>query len=353
MKDAIKKNKKIILNAVFVVLILALTLYYVFKGEDLNAIIGYVKQADYRYLLVAIVFTFLFVSSESVIIHYLMNTLQYRVPLLSCIRYSFVGFFVSYITPSASGGQPAQMYFMHKDNMPVSVTSLVMMIIAAIYKFVLLVIAVFAFVFNFSFFVGSISQIPIFFTIGVFLNIVVIGALFFLIFKQSLLKKTVGRFIFFLGKKGIIKNYKKLLGKVLNAIKKYERASVYFAQHKKVFINVFFITLVQRIFLFLVTYLVYRSFGLKGTSAYEIVVLQTIIAIAVENLPLPGGMGITEGLYTILYANIMGSSLLIPSMILSRGISFYALLFAGCIITLISFLMKPKMIVKEETKELL
>jgi hypothetical protein len=33
------------------------------------------------------------------------------------MRYSFIGFFFSGITPSASGGQPAQIYYMNKDNM--------------------------------------------------------------------------------------------------------------------------------------------------------------------------------------------------------------------------------------------
>ena len=36
--------------------------------------------------------------------------------LWRCIQYSFIGFFYSGITPSATGGQPVQLYYMNKDG---------------------------------------------------------------------------------------------------------------------------------------------------------------------------------------------------------------------------------------------
>lgn len=43
------------------------------------------------------------------------------IPLLSVF---FVRIFFSAITPSASGGQPMQLYFMKKDKLPLSVSTL-------------------------------------------------------------------------------------------------------------------------------------------------------------------------------------------------------------------------------------
>ena len=42
------KNKKTILNLLFLLLVFALTLYYVFHGEDMGALAAYLKQADVR-----------------------------------------------------------------------------------------------------------------------------------------------------------------------------------------------------------------------------------------------------------------------------------------------------------------
>lgn len=51
-----------------------------------------------------------------------------------------IGFFYSCITPSASGGQPAQIYYMSKDGLDVSVSTLVLMIVTITYKAVLVLV---------------------------------------------------------------------------------------------------------------------------------------------------------------------------------------------------------------------
>ena len=56
-----------------------------------------------------------------------------------CIQYSFIGFFYSGITPSATGGQPVQLYYMNKDGNRISDSTVVLMTVAVVYKFVLVV----------------------------------------------------------------------------------------------------------------------------------------------------------------------------------------------------------------------
>ena len=132
-----KTKKKAIFNTVFLILIFSITVYMVFKGEDLGEIIHTVRQADPVYLLISIICVVLFILGESVIIFYMMRTLGAKVKMGHCALYSFVGFFFSCITPSASGGQPMQIYFMKKDKLPIPVTTLVLMIVTITYKAVL------------------------------------------------------------------------------------------------------------------------------------------------------------------------------------------------------------------------
>ena len=58
--------------------------------------------------------------------------------------------------------------------------------------------------------------------------------------------------------------------------------------------GVFAITVFQRFALFATTWFVYKAFGLSGSSAFVIIILQGTISVAVDMLPLPGGMGISE-----------------------------------------------------------
>ena len=288
----------------------------------------------------------LFVCGESVIIHYLMNSFSRVVKLTSCIKYSFIGFFVSYITPGASGGQPAQMYYMSKDGIRVSESSLILMVVTIAYKAVLIIMGVFMLAtessFLFNHITGSVAWILI---IGLILNILIIGLLFFIIFKQSFARNVLVAPIIWLGKKRIIRNYQKWTKKILGGINKYADSAEYLKKHKYVIFNAFVLTAAQRICLFMVTYFVYKSFGLSGTSMYQIITLQTMIALSVDNLPLPGGMGASESIFVIFFDGIFrgnGMNYVLPGMVLSRSISFYSIIVIGGIITCITHLTRKR-----------
>lgn len=59
-----KNKKKIIGNGIFLFLVLGLTLYGVFHGEDLGLIWENLKKADIRYLFPAVICV-VFLSGES------------------------------------------------------------------------------------------------------------------------------------------------------------------------------------------------------------------------------------------------------------------------------------------------
>ena len=72
--------------------------------------------------------------------------------------------------------------------------------------------------------------------------------------------------------------------------------------------------------------IIYLGFGLKGSDAADVILLQAAVYIAVDMLPLPGAQGITELMYQAVFARVFTPVYLIPSMLVSRGINFYFLL---------------------------
>lgn len=103
-----------IVNTVFLVVIFALTIYGVFHGEDLGAMMEAMRRADVRWLLPGLFCVVFFIWGESIIIWYMMHSFQIPVKKRTCFLFSSVGFFFSCITPSASGGQPMQLYYMKR-----------------------------------------------------------------------------------------------------------------------------------------------------------------------------------------------------------------------------------------------
>ena len=95
----------------------------------------------------------------------------------------------------------------------------------------------------------------------------------------------------------------------------------------------FFLTVAQRFSLFLVTWFTYRAFGLAGHTLPEVVSLQAMISVAADMLPLPGGMGVSETLFLDIFRGVFGEELVLPGMMISRGISYYTQLILCALVT--------------------
>ena len=92
------------------------------------------------------------------------------------------------------------------------------------------------------------------------------------------------------------------------------------------------ITFLQRMALFSVTWFVYRAFQMQGTPAVDVVFLQAVISVSVDMLPLPGGMGISATLFLNIFAPVF-RQVLLPAMVLSRGLGYYSQLLISALFT--------------------
>ena len=116
-----ENKKKTIFNVVFLLVVFVGTIYGVFYGEDLGEIAQIIKTVNPLWLIPGVACVVVFIWGESIIIYYMMHTLGIRLKKRTCFLFSSVGFFFSCITPSASGGQPAQIYYMKKEKIPIPV----------------------------------------------------------------------------------------------------------------------------------------------------------------------------------------------------------------------------------------
>ena len=331
-----RDKKKAILNTVFLILVFSLTVYMVFRGEDLGEIIHTVQQADLVYLLISVVCVVLFILGESVIIFYMMRTLGAKVKMGHCALYSFVGFFFSCITPSASGGQPMQIYYMKKEKIPIPVSTLVLMIVTITYKLVLVVIGVVVTFFGQGFIHKYLYDVRYVFYLGTGLNVFCVVTMLILVFHPVLARTILVKGMALLERMHLMKRKQSRLDRLNASMDQYRETAVYLKNHVKVLVNVFGITLFQRFALFTATWFVYKAFGLSGQSAWLIILLQSTISVSVDMLPLPGGMGISEKLFLVIFAPIFGTGLLLPGMILSRGLGYYTELLVSAVLTIVA-----------------
>lgn len=346
-----KKDLKKYINALFLIVVFIVTLWAVFRGKDLGQIVSFLITANPIYVILGIACVLMFIFGEAVIIYYLMHTLGIKVKLYRCCLYSFIGFFYSCITPSASGGQPMQVIAMRKDKIPVAVSTVVLAIIAITYKLVLVLIGAVVMIVRPSHLMTYIKPVEGIIYLGMVLNVICIAALLLLVFRHNILKSISFKVLMLINRIRPFKNLQKHTERLERVFSQYEGAADFYKTHKSVMVNVLMITLVQRFVLFFVTYLTYIAFNLSGHGMPLIVSLQAMISVAADMLPLPGGMGVSETMFVDIFKPIFGEELVIPGMVISRGLSYYTQLLISAIMTVVSsFIIKEKKI-EEKAEE--
>lgn len=329
-------KKKYIWEVLFLLVVFVGTVYGVFHGEDLGEVMQALSEVRKVWLLPAVGCVVLFLWGEAVTLRYLLGIQEIPVTPGACFLFSTVGFFFNCITPSASGGQPMQLYYMRRKNIPLPIATLVLMVITIAYKSVLVLLGLGIILFGQGFVHRYLMDILPIFYFGIGLNILCVGLLLLLVFRTSLAKAILWKLLKLLEKLHVLHGSEKLWDRAEAAIGKYEQSAAFFGTHKAVVGKVFAITFLQRIALFSSTYFVYLAFGLRGISPVTIVLLQAVISIAADMMPLPGGMGISETLFLAIFDPIFGEALLLPGMVLSRGLSYYTELFISALFTVVA-----------------
>ena len=336
-----EKNNKTKFNIAFLIVCFLLTLFYVFHGQNPKELLGYIQEADVRYWIAGVGFIVLYIFMAGVVIFYNLKALKKESPLSDasmghCFLFAFVGFFFNLVTPLGSGGQPAQMVYMKKDGIPLHISTLIMIIITIAFKSVLVIFGLGVIIIRPKTIVTLLQPVWFWIYLGMLLNSAVIVGFLMMIYKPDLAK----RFIMWCFRKlrRIARSPKvdSFEVKVNIIMDNYKDAAVYVKSHRNVILNVIWISIVQRIIIFFTTYLVLKSFGVVDVGIVEAIVLQAMINLSTEMLPIPGGMGISEHLFHEIFLPVCGAALITPTMIVSRGLAYYTQLLLSALLTIVA-----------------
>ena len=349
----INKKVKYAINVLFIAVVGYLTFRILFANREISDVFKELHRANKIWLAFGVLAVFCFIAGESVIIKYMLWLFKEKVPFLRCLKYSFIGFFYSYITPSSSGGQPAQMIYMKKDGIYYGYSTLIMLVIAMVYKAVLVLMGLFFYIFYHDFVVSHVGDYMWLVYVGFLLNVAYIALLLVVCLKPLWSRKMGIKVINFLARLHIINPNKseKMIARLIRIFDNYVKASEYIKNNLGSLFTITFFTVLQRLSLFMLTWIVYKSYGLDGSSFMEIVALQVMIGVAVEMLPLPGAAGITEACFVKFFEGVFALELISPSILLNRGLSFYAVILVGGLVTLFTHILNVRKYGKDTDKE--
>ena len=324
------KNKKTIKNLIIFIILIILTFYIILKDQDIVGIIQVLRSVRLEYVLIAIIAMLIYLFLETVNMGRTLKTLNEKSSFIQNFKYVLIGFFFSSITPAASGGQPMQIYYMHKDGISVANSTLSLLINLCSFQIITISFAMISLIFNHKYLTTGLVWL---FVIGVTLNSIALALLLIGIFSKRLsawLVKIAVKILSFFK----IKNIEDKQEKLEKELFKYQGSAAYIKQNANVMLKTILTTFVQILFYYSIPFWVYWAFGFGEYNIIQIISLQAILYATVSGIPLPGAVGVSEGGFLGIFKNVFTTETLNSAMILNRGVSFYLFVLISAILVI-------------------
>ena len=344
-----EKTKKYIINLILFLTLIILTFSSILKEQDISEIFNIVNSVKKEFIIIAIGCMSLYMVCEAINIGRTLKALNENSTFLKNLKYALIGFFFSSITPAASGGQPMQIYYMHKEKISVASSTLALLINLTCVQIVTISVALFSLIFNYSYMNSFLIG---FFILGITLNASALALLLI-----SILSKRMTRGLINIVRKILkffkVKNIEDKQIKLENELKKYQNSAEYIKENKILILKNLLTTYIQYITYYSISYWVYRSFGLSSHSIFEITTMQSVLYATVSGIPSPGAVGVSEGGYLAIFETVFPGELLNGAMLLSRGVNFYLFVAISALVVIINAMRikKENIIINNEIEE--
>ena len=321
-------KRKMISGTVLLALLLGVGGILLFRQTSWADLCLVLRRADPRFLLVGLLLMVGFVCAEALGSHGILRALGAPAPLRRCLTYSTLGFCCSSITPSSSGGQPAQIWAMNRDGIPVSHGSLVMLLLAVCYQTAMLLGGVAG-----CLLLGGIPGwghiTGLLLLVGFSVNFILTLGMLSVLFLPGPARILVMGGISLAQRMGLVSAGSPLRAKAQAGLEQYANGSRCIRRHPSLALRTFACTGLQLLCLSLVPWMVFLGLGIHA-APIQVIATQSVLTLSVAAFPLPGSTGAAESAFLALFSPITGTFAAAPVMLLSRGVSFYLFLPLCC-----------------------
>ena len=321
-----RKNKKIRLSYLFMLLtiiVIVIVAVVEFSGEDksypLSTVLSTLGQ-NWIYLvltvgcmLLALVFDGL---RQAVLLR--GSTGKWRLKLT--FKSMILGKYFDSVTPSAFGGQPYQIYYLHKNKVPAGVATSLPVVCFFLQQFAFLILIIFSLIYHSALITSVWLKVAIYFGSLCMVFIPITIMIFAFIPKTS--KKIMRGIISFLHKLRIVKNVDAAIYRFNGYLDDYNKSLKTIGKHKKTLLSGLLLAIICQLLNASIAYFVVMACGAHDLNWFKVVSLVLFTNAACAFIPTPGSSGAAEGFFLMIF-NVLKGGFLFWGMILWRLISFY------------------------------
>lgn len=327
------KKKSDIIKLVLVLSFSILSMLLLWKKQNGPDVLPILLQMKPDYLMMAVCAFFLYLLMEALAFRYLLRLQGYQLSIMRGVGYSLADVFFSNISPGGSAGQPGQFYYMHRDGISSGDCMMSLTAFNSMYHLAMLLLVLLGIFTGMLSWVSSIVGMRVILWFGILCQIIFVIFQCSVMFSKKILPACVLKVFHTLKKHPRLNRWAKKEDRVNENIRQYKEFGEYLKQNPRIFLVILVYVTAMLFFINVISYFLYRALGFHQLSFLDLLSLQAIIRIAVESLPLPGGVGVSESSFLAMYSYFMPAPMAFGWMVSTRLITFFlGLLLGGAVI---------------------
>lgn len=326
------KNKgKFFINFIIIFVVLLLVLYFSLK-DNFNEIISYIINMNHLCVIAAII-TLCLCRCLMAITHYMVIRLNNeKVPYYKCLMINFIILFFHGITPFAGGGQPMEVYYLHKEDIRVTKATNITLQNFIVYQIAFVLIGILALGYNayFDLFPKD-HLIKRLVVLGFTINILVLVMTFVLSFGRKFSKAICDKLISIGVNMKIVHDEDKIRDKINDYLDGFYNNALELGKHKFRVVEMILIDFLAIIILYSMPYFIALGFGLKLNFINVLVTTAYVMTIG-SFVPIPGGTGGIEYGFIFFFGYLIRGNVVNAIMLIWRFVSYYLGMIFGAIV---------------------
>ncbi|MDD4082093.1 MAG: lysylphosphatidylglycerol synthase transmembrane domain-containing protein [Sphaerochaetaceae bacterium] len=313
---------------------LALVAFIIWK-EGIGNFWEQLKQVKYGYIAIGCFVMFSETMFDTFSMHSIRRNYQKDASLLNSIKCMYSSFALGLLTPLQTGYLAGAITYLTKDKMRVSDASTVMLCKTISYMLVQQIFVITMILTQYKNF-NLPSLIWVFVAISFFATTLYLFLIILIAKAQKFLIKIVGGILKFLKRVHILKNIEEINNKAKEEIRNLKKNMENIRLKPSSIVIALLSSTCQVICIYGISWFIYKGVSLNvGLKPFEVITGQALCNIIQQIIPIPGGLGVTEVMFTNIMGQIMGLNRLNLSMLIWRVISTYLPITYGLLIILL------------------
>ncbi|MEG2355787.1 MAG: lysylphosphatidylglycerol synthase transmembrane domain-containing protein [Clostridia bacterium] len=330
-----KASVRNLLSLLFIAFTLGLILITAFGSNDLVNAWEVLFTLHGGWLFGALCCWFSYMFFDALGYFFFLRKQNHPVPLGFAVYVSLIGFYYANITPGASGGQPMQVYYMKKRDIPIGIGTSGISMKLMCNQFITVLLSTILWIANADFVNVQLAGVKWAIVIGWIVNFAAVPLILLVALHRPLVQSLLNFVVRMGAKMHLIKNAETTTLHLSHMLDTYHASVLRLGRDPWHILFQMLLSVMSMLGLTCVIICVYHAFGLSGTPWYQLLTLSFLLYISASYTPLPGASGAQEGGFMVFYRGLFTVGTLGLALLVWRFMTYYLFLLIGAAITIV------------------